>query len=104
MLKIKKSVLMIIAIMLIMIALVVPVNSYASDGSINVIGPGSTPTPSVSTTTTPTTTPTPIATPTSTTNLPQTGIEDYTGLIVATVILGGTSIFAYKKIKEYNKF
>ncbi len=35
------------------------------------------------------------------TNLPKTGIESNTMLVVALTVLGLTAVFAYKKVKEY---
>ncbi len=112
MLSLKKNVLKIVMIMLVIVALLVPVASYATDDTVNVITPGtSTPTPTTSAspkatpkaTSTPKTTSTPKVTPTPKSNLPQTGIEDYTGLIVITVVLGASAVFAYKKIKDYDR-
>ena len=110
MLSLKKNVLKVFLIMSVIIALLVPVASYATDDSVNVITPGtSTPTPAATAspkaTATPKTTASPKVTPTpnSQSNLPQTGIEDYTGLIVVTIILGASAVFAYKKIKDYNR-
>ncbi len=110
MLNLKKNILMIFITMLIIVVLTVPTSIYASDGSIEVITPGgtaTTPSPKPAVTPTPKpTAPAPIASPTpvSQTKLPQTGLEDYTGLIVVTIILGTSAIFAYKKIKDYDKF
>lgn len=107
MVNLKKNILMIVMAILVILAIMLPTNVHASDGSINVITPGGTPTPTVKSTPTATvTTPTPKATPTSNTQtkLPQTGIEDYTGLIVTTIVLSASALFAYTKIKEYNKF
>ena len=107
MINLKNNVLKILIIMLTIIALLVPAVSYASDSSGNVILPGTTSntTPSPTTSTKPTTSPTAktTATPTNNSNLPQTGIEDYTGLIVAIVLLSGSAVFAYKKIKDYDR-
>lgn len=108
MLKLKKNVLIICLVMLVVLAVIIPVNVYAT----TIITPGestsATPTPAPVTSPSPTTatTPTPKVTPTpiTQTNLPKTGIEDYTGLIVITIVLGASAVFAYKKIKEYNKF
>ena len=87
MLSLKKNILKIVMIMLVIVALLVPVASYATDGSVNVITPGTpTPTPTTSAspkaTATPKTTTSPKVTPSPKTqsNLPQTGIGDYTGL------------------------
>ncbi len=106
----KNSVLKIIVAILIGIVLLVPVNSNA-DNTVQVITPG-TPTPSatsspaIKTSPSPevTTSPKVTTTPTTPSKLPQTGIEDYTGLIVVTIALGASAIYAYIKIKEYNKF
>lgn len=109
MLSLRKNILKVLVIMLIVVALIIPATSFATDDSLNVITPG-TPSPSPVTPSSPTvkTTTTPIATPNVTStpqsNLPQTGIEDYTGLVVITVLLGASAIFAYKKIKDYDKF
>lgn len=101
MLKLKKNVLMILMVMLVIIAIIIPTNVFATDGSFSVVPGGTTsPTPTTVTSPTPRVTPTPGIQ----NNLPQTGIGDYTGLIVITILLGASSIFAYKKIKEYNKY
>lgn len=100
MISLKKNVLKIVLVMLVVLAVIAPISVYAA----SIITPGNaTPSPAPVTTPTPTTTPSPKVTPTPTTqpNLPKTGIEDYTGLIVVTIVLGGSAIFAYKKIKEY---
>lgn len=60
-------------------------------------------TPTASTTISPNSTQKTTPTPTITqSKLPQTGIEDYTWLIVAVIVLIGLAIFTYKKLKEYN--
>lgn len=104
MLKLKKNVLIVGLVMLVVLVVITPVNVYATT---EIITPGGStnatptpPTPSTAPTPTPKVTPT----PTTQTNLPKTGIEDYTGLIVVTIVLGASAVFAYKKIKEYNKF
>lgn len=102
MLKFKSNVLKIVMIMLIMCALLIPTMVFATDDVIEIKPTTVTPTPSATTTSTPTATAT--KTPSTTTKLPQTGIEDYTSLIVVTIVLTGSAIFAYIKIKEYNKF
>ncbi len=102
MLSLKKNVLKIVLVMIVLLVVIAPISVYAA----SIITPGgttsATPSPAPATTPTPTT-PTPKVTPTPTTqtNLPKTGIEDYTGLIVVTIVLGGSAVFAYKKIKEY---
>lgn len=95
MISLKKNVLKIVLVMLVVLVVITPINVYAT----NIIAPGG----STSATPSPATTPTPKVTPTPTTqtNLPKTGIEDYTGLIVVTIVLGASAVFAYKKIKEY---
>lgn len=107
MLKLKKNVLVIVLVMLAILLVITPASAYATiitpGGSTSATpspAPVTTPSPTTTTTPTPKVTPTPI----TQTNLPKTGIEDYTGLIVVTIVLGGSAIFAYKKIKEYNKF
>lgn len=103
MISLKKNVLKIVLVMLVVLVVITPINVYAT----NIIAPGgstsATPSPAPVTTPSPATTPTPKVTPTPTTqtNLPKTGIEDYTGLIVVTIVLGASAVFAYKKIKEY---
>lgn len=102
MLNLRKNVLKIVLVMLLVLAVITPISVYAT----TILTPGNaTPSPAPVTTPSPTTatTPTPKVTPTPTsqTNLPKTGIEDYTGLIVVTIVLGGSAVFAYKKIKEY---
>ena len=70
-----------------------------------VIAPA-TPTPTAAPITVNTPTPTAMVKPTQppatspSSKLPQTGIEDYTGLIIVVILLAGSSIIAYKKIKE----
>lgn len=116
MVKLNKFVLRIMIVMLVAVALLVPITSYATDlgaGTV-IIAPGGSPnpspvpSPSVNTTPTPSsaTTPSPRVSPTPTnqTKLPQTGIEDYTGLIVAVAVLGVSAIFAYVKIKQYKNY
>ena len=105
MLKLKNSILKIAIIMIVLVALIMPSMAYASDGAITVLTPGGTtnPTPTPSTTTpTPSATNTPKPTTTPSTKLPQTGIEDYTGLIFVTIALAGSAVFAYKKMKDYD--
>ena len=112
----KNSVLKVFMIMLVIIALLIPVTVYADD-AIQIIAPTGTttasPSPAAVTPASPTVVAIPkttateaakvVATP-KTTNLPQTEIEDYTGIIVAVVILAGTAVVALKKIKEYKQF
>lgn len=112
MIKLKNNVLKILIAMLMVIALIIPVASYATDAGsgVTVITPG-TPTPApaspvINTTPTPNnrpTTPSPVVSPTpvNQTKLPQTGIGDYTALIVVTIVLGASAMFAYVKIKQY---
>lgn len=115
MIKLNKVILKVMIISLVVIALLVPITSYATEtgSGMVVIAPGSpkpspVPSPSVDTTPTPSnvTTPSPVASPTpvNQTKLPQTGIEDYTGLMVAVVVLGVSAVFAYIKIKQYKNF
>lgn len=106
MLKFKNNVLKKVILMSIMVVLVISTTIYASDGSMQTVVPGVTSTPKPTATPTSTATSKPIATPkpTSQTKLPQTGIEDYTGLIFTTLLLIGSAVFAYNKIKEYNNF
>lgn len=105
MVNLKKNILKIITVMLIVLAIIIPTTVRATDGSINVIAPKTTPSPTTAATASPKPTPSPKVTPTPNTNkLPQTGIEDYTGLIIATIVLGGSALFAYKKIKDYDRF
>ena len=104
-----------------MLMMLVFINSitYASDGQINIINPNvnATTAPTTNPTTSPTISPnlvtiqTPISTTTQTPiatakfeKLPQTGIEDYTGLIIVTIILAASSVFAYKKIKSFDRY
>lgn len=102
MLKLKNSILKIVMIMLVIVALAIPTTAYATNGSVTVITPGGTTTPTPSTPTpSATNTPKPTTTPSTTTKLPQTGIEDYTGLIFVTIVLAGSAVFAYKKMKDY---
>lgn len=114
MIKLSKNILKIIMVMLVVIVMLAPITSYATNtgsGTI-IIAPGGTPSPvpspSVNTTPTPSnvTTPSPKVSPTPTdqTKLPQTGIEDYTGLIVAIAVLGVSAVFAYIKIKQYKNY
>ncbi len=113
MIKLNKVILNVMMISLVVIALLVPITSYATDtgSGMVVIAPGSpspAPSPSVNTTPTPSnvTTPSPVVSPTPATQnkLPQTGIEDYTGLLIAVAVLGVSAVFAYIKIKQYKNY
>lgn len=112
MINFKRKILIIITTVLAVMLIMIPNKVHATDTSINVITPSgtttssTTPTPTVTTTPTTATSSTPKATATATTSstLPQTGIEDYTGLIIAIVLLTGSAMFAYTKIRKYNKF
>ena len=109
MIKLNRVILKVMIVSLIVIALLVPITSYATDtgSGMVVIAPGSaSPSPAPSPTTKTTSTPTTVVSPTpaTQTKLPQTGIEDYTGLMVAVVVLGASSVFAYIKIRQYKNF
>lgn len=104
MLKLSKKLVIVSLLLVVMLAFVLPMSVQADEG-IQIINPGAaTPTPTVtsspSVATTKTPTPTAKATATTSTALPQTGIEDYTGLIVGAVLIGLTSVIAYVKIKK----
>ena len=81
----------------------VSVKSYDDDGYISIISVESnsnsitTVTPSSSTTQVATSNPT-----TTQSKIPQTGIKDYTWIIVMVIILVGLSIFTYKKVRDYS--
>lgn len=110
-----KKMLKVFFVILVIMTLLLPVVSHASTVDIN--PGGSTPIPTIKPTSTPTkkpsSTPTvkPTAkatatvkpTPANGSKLPQTGIEDYTGLIVATVLLSASALIAYRQIKKYQK-
>lgn len=99
----RKNILKIIIALLIGLSIIIPTTVNASNDSAQIIIPGTTSSPA------PIVTPSPaiIVTPSPKTNtqtkLPQTGIEDYTGLIIVTIVLGASTVFAYIQIKKYNK-